>query len=47
MGRSSIIGSAIREIRTTLGMDLPLQGIRLPIPGDGSLPSLLFRKEKR
>jgi hypothetical protein len=47
MGRGPIIGPAIREVRKTFRMNLSFHRITLPIPGDGSSPSLLFQKEKR
>ncbi len=46
MGRSLIVGSAIGEVRITLGARLSLHGIRLPIPRDRGLPPLLCQKEK-
>jgi hypothetical protein len=46
MGRGPIIGPAIREIRKAFRMNLSFHRIRLPIPGDGDLPSFLSGKEK-
>jgi hypothetical protein len=46
MGRGPVIGPAIGEIRKAFRMNLSFHRIRLPIPGNGDLPSLLSRKEK-
>jgi hypothetical protein len=46
IGRGTVIGSAIREVRIPLGVHLPLERIRFPVPRKGHLLSPFQREEK-
>jgi hypothetical protein len=45
MGRGLVISPAIGEIGKAFRTNLSFHRIRLPIPGDGNVPSFLFKKE--
>jgi len=47
IGRGTVIGSAIREVRVSFGVHLPLERIRFPVPRKEHLLSPFQREEKR